>query len=446
MHLQLRGGFQDLPQPRRRSARKDRQVCGTKSLDHKASLQMPGSQELAEQIRKLNLSDSSDFAVNTTYQDVGIPELINPTVFDIGRLKLQGHEKVLIRKTKPSAKVKIPQDNDGGEISSDVGEKLGNVSRHGSFSGPKVCVKDYHRGSATAPDTDDEDDEDEIEHRPLFHNMKDPLGVWNTRDQDNEGAEDVESVAPGSKSEGPGLPSETGFAGVPNYEPRRRGFKKTFAMDLERDMQHLEEAATDRGDGLEERDRLGIELISYARKGDLLGMRHSIEQGVPVDYCGMANDDDRDINVLSRNYGAATALHHAASMGEMEAVRQLLSLGASIDARNAYGGTPLHYAVYWGFWQVSEVLLENGAHIDAVNECLWTPLHHAVQHQNPGCAEMLLAHGANPNLVNDDGESPLDLATRKKHEAQVAVLREYGARAPEDREFRATGADESYPF
>ena len=58
-----------------------------------------------------------------------------------------------------------------------------------------------------------------------------------------------------------------------------------------------------------------------------------------------------------RNTHGKTALMLAAGEGQMEAVKVLLELGASVEAKDSAGFTPLHYAA-GAFWQESTEIVE----------------------------------------------------------------------------------------
>ena len=80
----------------------------------------------------------------------------------------------------------------------------------------------------------------------------------------------------------------------------------------------------------------------------------------------------------------------------IENVKELLDMGAQIDAVNKYGRTPLLYAALNGHTDIVKLLLDRGAEVDARDEEGWAPLRRAV---NAGITEMtklLIQHGADP--------------------------------------------------
>jgi ankyrin repeat protein len=92
----------------------------------------------------------------------------------------------------------------------------------------------------------------------------------------------------------------------------------------------------------------------------------------------------------SRNSEGDTLLHLAAFRGNEDDVRDLVSLGAAVNARGDLGMTALHYAAI-------------GGHI-AVAECL-------------------LALGADRSLPDDFGQTPAKVATLGSHMGLAALLR-----------------------
>ncbi|KZE34065.1 hypothetical protein EV683_13013 [Crenobacter luteus] len=96
--------------------------------------------------------------------------------------------------------------------------------------------------------------------------------------------------------------------------------------------------------------------------------------------------------VVSRYRG--TALIHAARLGELDTLEQLLAAGAPVDYRNALGWTALHEAV----------LLGDGG-----------DKYHAV-------VAALLKAGARADLPDRDGRRPLDYARERGYDALAALL------------------------
>jgi len=66
-------------------------------------------------------------------------------------------------------------------------------------------------------------------------------------------------------------------------------------------------------------------------------------------------DEGADVN--EGDYDRRTALHLAASEGQLDVVRLLIERGADVSARDRWGGTPLDDARRHGHRAVEELLL-----------------------------------------------------------------------------------------
>ena len=58
------------------------------------------------------------------------------------------------------------------------------------------------------------------------------------------------------------------------------------------------------------------------------------------------------------------SIHDAAKDGNMDAVKQLIQLGANVDQKNLYLQTPLYIAVENGQIEIAKFLIENGANVN----------------------------------------------------------------------------------
>lgn len=80
-----------------------------------------------------------------------------------------------------------------------------------------------------------------------------------------------------------------------------------------------------------------------------------------------------DLN-LKEDLSGSTPLMVAATFGQAEIARLLISEGADLDARNNSGGTALHVACFFSQPAIVELLLNAGADLHAVNSRGFTPL------------------------------------------------------------------------
>ena len=89
-------------------------------------------------------------------------------------------------------------------------------------------------------------------------------------------------------------------------------------------------------------------------------------------------NEGTDVNAIINDKGQ-TALRLAASEGDTDKVRELLSNGADVNARDDIGITALHEAAYGGHTDTVQELLKNGADVNAIVNAdgkrldRWTP-------------------------------------------------------------------------
>lgn len=115
----------------------------------------------------------------------------------------------------------------------------------------------------------------------------------------------------------------------------------------------------------------------------------------------------------------------AAYFGQGAVVEFLLKNGADVHAaaRNAQKVTALHAAASRGDLEIVRMLLEAGADPNARQEGGFVPLHSAAQNGNVPVAELLLEHGAKADARNDKGKTPAEIAEEAKHPELAARLR-----------------------
>ncbi len=138
-------------------------------------------------------------------------------------------------------------------------------------------------------------------------------------------------------------------------------------------------------------------------------------------------------------YAGDTPLHLAAAAYVTPVVRDLVTRGADVRAKNRRGAEPLHYAADgrpgsrdWApaaQEAVVRLLVETGADANARDQSGVAPLHRAVRTRSAAAVRALLALGADPRLKNRNGSTPLHLAVQSTGRA--------GAGAPAARQEQA---------
>lgn len=130
-------------------------------------------------------------------------------------------------------------------------------------------------------------------------------------------------------------------------------------------------------------------------------------------------------SVDDRGPDGYTALHLAASFGQVEVARLLLGRGADPNAvaLNESRVTPLHSAVAASHRDTAGLLLALGAGPNAIQCGGWTALHTAARDGDQAIVDMLLLRGADATRAADDGKTAIDLAEENGHGALAKLLR-----------------------
>ncbi len=128
-----------------------------------------------------------------------------------------------------------------------------------------------------------------------------------------------------------------------------------------------------------------------------------------------------------RDQAGFTALLMAARHGQTAALERLLAKGAALEATLPDGTTALHLAANHTAEHLIATLVAKGLSVGAVNARGRTPLHVASMFGCPAVVERLLEHKANPNLRDAEGRTPLDLAVEASEPLTVDALIEGGA-------------------
>jgi len=125
-----------------------------------------------------------------------------------------------------------------------------------------------------------------------------------------------------------------------------------------------------------------------------------------------------------------TALHDAASDGDVSKVKSLLVAGADADWKDdVVGDSALHIAARSGHLSVVRALLDAGAPVDTIGPADGTPLGVAAANNRLEVAKALLKAGANPDRALTCGtETALTYAKGAGHSEMVRLLVKNGAK------------------
>jgi ankyrin repeat protein len=111
------------------------------------------------------------------------------------------------------------------------------------------------------------------------------------------------------------------------------------------------------------------------------------------------------VDVNAKDDGESTPLHNAASEGHKKIAELLIDKGADVNAKDGWLRTSLHFATTK---EIAELLIDKGADVNAKDNGESTPLHKTSLEGHKETAELLIAKGADVNAKDEDGKTPLD--------------------------------------
>ena len=151
------------------------------------------------------------------------------------------------------------------------------------------------------------------------------------------------------------------------------------------------------GAQLEVKDETGATALHhFASQGDVDAVRTLLKQGADFE------------TVVERN--RQTPLFVASERGFVEIVEMLLSHGANTECTDTRRSTPLITAGKYGQMRVGKLLLDHGANIEASNQHNFTALAECCDHGRVEMAHMLLKRGAKFDRFDEWGSTPLHQA------------------------------------
>lgn len=163
---------------------------------------------------------------------------------------------------------------------------------------------------------------------------------------------------------------------------------------------------TKNGDGAAPVDLLGVPWEMTRFLTDMFGIKLEQEQ-VETGRAKIA--EMLNVKLASESQVVTDDIWTAAFTGNTEALKQALTDGAEVNARNLQSGaTPLITAAVAGHTKAVATLLEHGADINARGQDGGTALHAAAFFGHTETVKLLLEKGADTNIRSNDGATPLD--------------------------------------
>uniref|UniRef100_A0A672NUW5 Ankycorbin-like n=1 Tax=Sinocyclocheilus grahami TaxID=75366 RepID=A0A672NUW5_SINGR len=122
-----------------------------------------------------------------------------------------------------------------------------------------------------------------------------------------------------------------------------------------------------------------------------------------------------------------SALHVAATRGQVECLAVILAHGADVSLQDASGFTALHLAAKNNHPECAKKLLQTKCVVDAPDSFGRTTLHHAAASGDTVIVQLLCEHKCHVNLKDSDGFTPLLLSARHAHADVCQSLLDWGA-------------------
>ena len=174
---------------------------------------------------------------------------------------------------------------------------------------------------------------------------------------------------------------------------------------------------SDNASGVESLLRRGFDPNTRDERG-LTGLLIAIREPSPRVIQVLLASPQTKVEI--RNDNDESPLMLAAIKGQMDLVKQLIARDADI---NKPGWTALHYAASSGQVEIMKLLLEKYAFIDAQSPNGTTPLMMAAMYGSPESVKLLLDEGADPLMKNQQNMTATDFAVQGQRPDAVELLK-----------------------
>lgn len=113
--------------------------------------------------------------------------------------------------------------------------------------------------------------------------------------------------------------------------------------------------------------------------------------------------------------------------GDVKSMEAHLRNGADPNIKDYMQRAPLHHAAFIGESDAVDLLIENGADVNAVDREGFTPLMYTMFNNHEKSAASLLNAGADPNTLNDKGVAAISIAKFYNSKDCMKLLIQAGA-------------------
>ena len=145
----------------------------------------------------------------------------------------------------------------------------------------------------------------------------------------------------------------------------------------------------------------------------------ALQKGDTQAFFDVLDSKVKDPNIVN-SYGDSLLLA-AATLGNVDAVERLLSLGADVNKQNAYTrDTAILRSVYGGYDEISRLLVYADADLNLPNNYRQTPMGLAVEKQNGYLIDLFLTNGVHAGL---DADTLLRASAQKNYVGVLAMLK-----------------------
>lgn len=151
-----------------------------------------------------------------------------------------------------------------------------------------------------------------------------------------------------------------------------------------------------------------IAMIIASSTGNLQAVKNLLGKGMSIDH---------------QDFTGNTPLIYAARYARLDLVKYLLRHGADVNASSHWGTTALKESVRKGSLAVVQELLEAGADVDQMDNSHESALFDAVRYRRLWAVDMLLDRNAHVDIKNSKGYTPIFYAIEQHQPPILSMLK-----------------------